>query len=229
MSLTANDPHHWGPIPEVMEWLTNRLPRDAKVLEVGPGHAPFKRADAFVDFAPWPIQGIEQDKLFRCDIATEPLPFEDKSFDFIFCRHVLEDMWNPFHLCKEMERVGKAGYIETPSPIAELTRGVDGAAPPYRGYHHHRWVIWNHDGTLKFVSKYPVIEYLDIPQTSETLLKSERYWNTYLLWDDVIPVNHLQSPLDFDIPRDYRMVLWQAVGDCRNSTWDFFSRFKKAA
>src|SRR5882672_7035798 len=148
MPLTTTDPHHWAPIPAVVDWLTNRLPPEAKVLEIGPGHAPFFRADTFVDFAPWPIQGVAPEKLVKCDIATEPLPFEDKSYDFIYCRHVLEDMWNPFHLSKEMERVGKAGYIETPSPIAELCRGVDGGAPPYRGYHHHRWVVWNQAGEL---------------------------------------------------------------------------------
>jgi hypothetical protein len=63
----------------------------------------------------------------------------------------MEDMGNPFLLIKEMERVAKAGYIETPSPIAEMGRGVDGSSPPFRGYHHHRFVVWVHEGELRFV------------------------------------------------------------------------------
>lgn len=224
MSLTTADPHHWAPIPAIVDWLTNRLPPEAKVLEIGPGHAPFYRANEFVDFNPGMIVGIPNDKIHNCDIATEPLPFQDKSFDFIYCRHTLEDMWNPFHLCKEMERVGRAGYIETPSPIAELCRGVDGGAPPYRGYHHHRWVVWAAADELCFVSKYPIIEYIDIDDMlvighdnhewlSENLLRSAigRYWNTYYLWDNSIHVRHWQSPLDYDIPREYRSLLMRAA------------------
>lgn len=230
MPLTAADPHHWAPIPAVVEWLTSRLAPDARVLEIGPGHAPFFRADTFVDFAPWPIQGVAPEKLIKCDIATEPLPFEDKSFDFVYARHVLEDMWNPFHLCKEMERVAKAGYIETPSPIAELCRGVDGGAPPYRGYHHHRWVVWNDRETLRFVSKYPVIEYLDIDESRLVpLLRHPQYWNTYLLWVDHIAACQLQSPLDYDIPRDYRGLLMKAAECSIDSTSALFQQFEAKA
>jgi hypothetical protein len=228
--LTAADPHHWAPIPAVVDWLTNRLAPDARVLEIGPGHAPFFRADTFVDFAPWPIAGVAPEKLIKCDLANEPLPFPDKSFDFIYCRHTLEDMYNPFPLCKEMERVGKAGYIETPSPIAELCRGVDGGAPPYRGYHHHRFVIWAagliENDELRFISKYPLIEYIDIPESEcERLLRmGPRYWNTYYLWEDRIRVNHLQSPLNYDIPSGYRPLLMNALSRSADATNKFYSR-----
>lgn len=226
MPLTAADPHHWAPIPAVVDWLTNRLPPEANVLEIGPGHAPFFRADTFVDFAPWPIQGIAPEKLVKCDIATEPLPFEDKSFDFIYCRHVLEDMWNPFHLCKEMERVGKTGYIETPSPIAELCRGIDGGAPAYRGYHHHRWVVWAHRNGISFISKYPIIEYLDIDEAllEAMLREGPHYWNTYYPWEGSSRARHIQSPLDYDIPKEYRRLLLEAVGLSREATRELWAQ-----
>lgn len=226
MPLTAADPHHWSPIPAVVDWLTNRLSPDARVLEIGPGHAPFFRADTFVDFAPWPIKGVPAEKLVKCDIATESLPFADKSFDFIYCRHVLEDMWNPFHLCREMERVGKAGYIETPSPIAELTRGVDGPPsnpPQWRGYHHHRWVVWVSGDILTFISKYPIIEYLPIDDGPlAASLREPRYWNTFYLWNDRIRLKHEQSPVDYDIPRDYAALLWNAAGCSGMATREFW-------
>src|SRR5215467_9169764 len=212
MPLTVSDPHHWGPVPEVVDWLTSRLADVDAVLEIGPGHCPFKRADTFVDFAPWPIPGVDPAKLVKCDIATEPLPFPDKSFNFVYCRHVLEDMWNPFHLIKEMERVGRSGYIETPSPIAELCRGVDGGSPPWRGYNHHRYVVWVHQGELRFVSKYPLIEYLpEIMGVDRLLREGPIYWNTYFLWQDVIPFTHRQNPTHFVLPQDYAPELAQAI------------------
>src|SRR5215467_7212946 len=230
MPLTVSDPHHWGPVPEVVDWLTSRLADVDAVLEIGPGHCPFKRADTFVDFAPWPIPGVDPAKLVKCDIATEPLPFPDKSFNFVYCRHVLEDMWNPFHLCKEMERVAKAGYIETPSPIAELCRGVDGGAPPYRGYHHHRWVVWATAADLRFVTKYPVVEYLGIDgDRLASLLRHPRYWNTYYLWEDSIDVRHMQSPLHYNIPTQYTGLLNGAVQYTLQETSAFFAEIEQKA
>lgn len=224
MTLTASDPHHWAPIPHVVAWLADRLPDGAKVLEIGPGHARFPRAETFVDFVDLP--GIPPDRMVKCDLANEPLPFADKSYDFVYCRHMLEDMYNPFAVCAEMERVGKAGYIETPSPIAELCRGVDGNAPPYRGYHHHRFIAWAQAGELRFLSKYPLVEYLQFDDAGlAKLLRSDpKYWNTYHLWTDRINVKHRQSPLDFDIPSDYRPLLCGAIAQSRASGDAFFAQ-----
>lgn len=210
VGLSKDDPHYWHPIPEVVDWLCARLPAGARVLEIGPGSVPFARADAFVDFVDVP--GIPVDKLTKCDVANERLPFEDKSFDFVVCRHMLEDMFNPFPVCAEMSRIAHAGYIETPSPLAEMGRGVDGGAPPYRGYHHHRFVVWVDGAELKFVSKYPAVEYaaLDDEKLKAVLKSSARYWNSYYLWSDSVQVKHLQSPLDYDIPTQYSAVLTHA-------------------
>lgn len=231
MTLTTSDKHHWAPIPQVVDWLAKSLPPMARVLEVGPGHAPFPRANTYVDFVDpcdLPISNGDHvpEQAIRCDLATNPLPFPDKSFDFIYCRHMLEDMYNPFLVLSEMERVGKAGYIETPSPIAELCRGVDGGAPAYRGYHHHRFIAWEHACELRFVSKYPLVEYLQFNEPIlERLLRSDaKYWNTYYLWKDKINFRHRQSPLDFDIPRDYQPMLASAVDQSKASTDEFFAQ-----
>ena len=47
-------------------------------------------------------------------------PFPDKTFDFVVCSHLLEDVRDPITVCRELCRVGKAGYIETPSRIREI-------------------------------------------------------------------------------------------------------------
>lgn len=212
--LTDADPHHWHPNPKILEWLSAQIPTSAKVLEIGPGDLPFARATHFVDFVDRDIAAGP-----TCDLSCEPLPFPDKSFDFIYCRHVLEDMYNPFLLCREMERVGRAGYIETPSPIAEMCRGVDGGSPYYRGYHHHRYMVWKHFNDLCFLAKYPIVEYipivgylaLDEQSIVARLRSNSRYWNTYCMWSDRINVRHIQNTLDYDLPRDYPRVVHEAM------------------
>lgn len=209
MALTQSSTKFWAPNQRVLDYLTNVvIPKDARVLDIGPGHAPFKRADVAVDFVDVP--GVSN--LVKCDLANEPLPFKDKEFDFVYARHILEDMYNPFTLIKEMQRVGKAGYIECPSPMAELCRGVDGGSPPFYGYHHHRWIVWVFGRELRFISKYPFVEYLRFEAGKfEGLLGQDRYWNSYYLWENEIDVVHLQSPLDFNIPRDYALFLQEAA------------------
>ncbi len=229
MTLTASDPHHWPPIQQVVDHIAASIPDGATVLEIGPGTKPFERATAFVDFAD--VQAYTKRPVFKVDITSERLPFEDKSFDFVYCRHVLEDSWNPFAICAEMSRVGKRGYIETPSPFAELCRGVDDNAPPYRGYHHHRYIIWSNGTHLKFVSKYPLIEYLGCPDTKlgDMLREGPKYWNTYFPWEGSIRLRHVQSPADFNVGVNYVGVLGEAISEAHRVTDEYWHGMAGAA
>jgi methyltransferase family protein len=209
--LTEDDRKHWHPLPSFFEWLAKQIPAKARVLDVGAGILPFPRANVLVDAAdPDALPGQE---VVKCDFARNPLPFPDKSFDFVYCRHVLEDMHDPFSLCREMERVGKAGYIETPSPLAEMCRGVDGTSPPWRGYYHHHWIIWEYEGELRFVTKYPITEYVNFEgcNLADKLRASPIYWNTHLLWKERIKISHRQTPVDFHIMKDYGPMLASAI------------------
>lgn len=210
-ALTESDKKFWPPIEPLVKWLANKIPDGAKVLEIGPGFVPFPKANMHVDYRDPP--NIPADKKVNVDFSVKPLPFPDKSFDFVYCRHVLEDMYDPFHLIVEMQRVGKSGYIETPSPFAELCRGVDGSSPPFRGYHHHRYIIWVHEGELRFISKYPLIEYIRFTEEDITkaLRQGAKFWNTYFLWDDKINFKHLESGPDYVITRDYAAILKSAM------------------
>lgn len=221
MALTQDSKKFWAPVQSVVDYISNVViaPKD-RVLEVGPGHAPLKRANVSVDFAEVP----SVKNLIKCDIVNEKMPFKDKEFDFCYARHVLEDSFDPFSICREMSRVAKRGYIEVPSPMAELGRGVDGGSPPFRGYHHHRYIGWVFGKELRMISKYPFVEYCKFPEEQiDQLLQQERYWNSYYLWEDRINVVHRQSPLDYNIPRDYALVLGEAIERSRESTDIFFS------
>jgi len=225
--LTESDKKHWHPPAALMDWLTRRIAPEARVIDVGAGYLPFPRANVLADIVE--PQGKRPDQKFvRCDVGAERLPFPDKHFDFVFCRHMLEDMADPFSALAEIARIGKSGYIETPSPIAELCRGVDGGSPPWRGYNHHRYVVWVHQGELRFVSKYPLVEYLPEMDVAGLLRQGPVYWNTYLLWSDTIRVAHRQNPTHFVLPQDYAPELAQAIAQSKASSDDFWAPIPRA-
>jgi len=94
----------------------------AIVLDVGSGDNPHPRSDVLLDR----LTGSEHrsgtpmliDRPAVIGDATK-LPFKDKSFDFVIASHILEHMPNPEIFIAELQRVGKAGYIETPNFICE--------------------------------------------------------------------------------------------------------------
>jgi len=110
-----------------------------KVLDIGSGADPFPYATHLVDKFPGETShrvgdAIIDDRPFiKADIVN--LPFEDKYFDFTYCSHVLEHVDNPFLACKEIMRVSKAGYIETPSKTSDIMFNFT------RLKNHHKWFV----------------------------------------------------------------------------------------
>ena len=213
LQLTDRDTKFWAPDQNVIDVICSKLAPDAKVLEIGPGLAPFPRANVSVDLKDFGKVHTE-----RMDLNEMLLPYGDKEFDFVYARHVLEDMYNPFLLCLEMSRVAKAGYLETPSPLAEFCRGVDGGSPPWRGYNHHRYIVWPKNGVLQFIGKFPCIEYVGMKPAEEwdymvALSKGSDAWNTRFYWEGQIKYKHWQCPQDFLLPTDYQRMITMAITD----------------
>ena len=50
---------------------------------------------------------------------VEKLPFKDNAFDFVIAAHVLEHTSDPASFLSELQRVARAGYIETPDAFME--------------------------------------------------------------------------------------------------------------
>lgn len=134
---------------ESLRVLLQRSP-NARILDVGGWCAPCRYATHIVDIMPFaPLQRsrgygdcelrVTAETYHQVDICADPFPFPDKSFDFVICRHTLEDIRDPIAVCREMNRVGRAGYIETPSRVYESTKGVE--RPWWCGHYHHRWLI----------------------------------------------------------------------------------------
>jgi len=148
--------------------LLNAIPRDAKVVDVGGGAAPFPRADYVIDAIPYEKLGTGSDGNIHEKLGIEPRysaerwiqtdlcdrrpwPIADKSFDFAICSHLLEDIRDPIWVCSELRRIAKAGYIESPSRVVEQSKGVEN--PRHAGYFHHRWLITRSRKGLEFRHK----------------------------------------------------------------------------
>lgn len=120
-----------------------------KVLEVGGGHDPHPRSNTVVDKYPGDLNRhrcgdlklYAHQKFIEAD--GEALPFEDKSFDYSICSHVLEHVAHPDRFLGEQTRVSKMGYMETPSLIGEYIMPKQS----------HKWVILEIDNKLVLYDK----------------------------------------------------------------------------
>ena len=102
---------------------------------------------------------------------------------------------NPDFALSEFFRVSKfGGYIETPSPLIEITKNVDANEQSYKycGYIHHRYIVWSNiqKNEIYFLPKYSCIldNMLVITDESNKYLYNlinnyPVYWNNYFLYD----------------------------------------------
>lgn len=119
---------------------------NALVLEVGSGGSPYFRANVLVD-----AYAQTRERHWAPFVTDRPsvlgfgenLPFKDKSFDFVIASHVLEHSANPKKFLEELQRVAKAGYIETPDAFMERINP----------YWDHRSEVTVRDGTLVIKKK----------------------------------------------------------------------------
>lgn len=119
-----------------------------KVLEIGPGHNPTYRANVIVEkFIDTNYHRCGDVKVYDHQIfihaSGEKLPFEDKEFDYVICNQVLEHVEDPISFVKELSRVAKRGYIETPSLIGEFLFPKES----------HKWIILELKGKLVMCEK----------------------------------------------------------------------------
>ena len=137
----------------------SNLSKNDIVMDIGSGDRPHPRAnillERFIDDSSQrggPVV-TEGRPLVIGDITS--LPFLHGSIDYIICSHVLEHMESFGQLEKalsELMRVGRRGYIETPSATFEKLLGA-----PY-----HHWYVRREGGRIIFRRKREYAEYEDL-------------------------------------------------------------------
>lgn len=119
---------------------------DWKVLDVGSGHQPNRRANVIIDkYTGDTIHRttakleMPDDKYFVLGDALVS-PFADKEFDCVIASHIGEHVDDPVRFCNELQRISKSGYIETPGPITEILLPANS----------HKWVVRKNGNGLVF-------------------------------------------------------------------------------
>ena len=141
------------------------------VLDVGAGGNPYPRSDVLMDR----LTGSEHrcgesmliDRLAVFGDASK-MPFKDKAFDFVIASHILEHMADPETFLKELQRIGKAGYIETPNAIFERLHP----------YNIHCLEIIENNGVLHIHKKHGPVE--DAFLGTKKLLEDNSIWGKYM-------------------------------------------------
>lgn len=131
-----------------------------RVLEIGPGHNPFSGVTHLLerDVSEGRERGgnaliVPTSAKLIVGEATY-LPFAKGAFDFVYASHVLEHVEDPGQACQEIMRVGRGGYIETPSPFLEQGLALGDESSPTHWF--HRWFVFSPSpGWLAFEPKSP--------------------------------------------------------------------------
>jgi SAM-dependent methyltransferase len=130
------------------------IPAGARVLEIGSGARPHPQATHLADLLPADASQREGRVLVvdgRPFTAADgqALPFRAGAFDYCICCHVLEHADDPARMISEMQRVARAGYIETPTELRDWLCAV----PPYTEI--HRWFVNRVSDELVLTRKTP--------------------------------------------------------------------------
>ena len=169
------------------------IPSKGLVLDLGSGQDPHPRANILCDR--FVIDSSERacggglliDRPIVLADATAT-PFPDRAFDFVFCSHLLEHMDDPALLLNELQRISKAGYIETPSKIYEKLWGWD----------FHKWFVSVENKRLILETKPRVVFDDDLHRWWGRQIEREDVWRfviprltdlgliTRLVWTDEI-------------------------------------------
>lgn len=138
------------------------------VLDVGSGGRPYPRSDVLLDRLTGAEHRCGEDMMIDGRAAVfgdaKKMPFKDKAFDFVIASHILEHISEPEVFIKELQRVGRAGYIETPNALFE------------RLYPHpiHCLEVVSIDGTLRIHKKVQGVE--DVFLGMQRILKDDPAW-----------------------------------------------------
>jgi hypothetical protein len=132
-----------------------QLPDNSIIADIGYGIDPVKGATYYIDRdqgespdrAGERAAYVTPEKFIQADVENG-IPLPDHSCDFVVASHIIEHLENPVAFCKELSRIGKAGYIETPGLIQELRHNLEV----------HKWFVTKYGDTLILIRKGGVLK-----------------------------------------------------------------------
>lgn len=168
-----------------------------RVLDIGSGAYPFPHAsvlmDHYVETTAHRTEAlVTNGKPFLLS-DVHALPFPDHSFDFVYCSHLLEHVGDPIRACSEIMRIGRRGFVETPTYAKDaLFAWADGM---------HKWHVVSIADVLVFF-EYSKRQLQGVRSKVWRNIISDRYYhplqklffenqdsfNTMLLWNGAFKV-----------------------------------------
>lgn len=109
-------------------------------------------------------------------------------WDYAICTHTLEDINNPYYVCKMLEKIANAGLIVVPSKYREFSR-----FNPFRGFIHHRWIYDIIDG--KFTG-FPKINYIE-DKIFEEVNRGEFFEELIIEWEGSIDMKLINDGMPY--------------------------------
>lgn len=183
--------------------ITIRIPSNALVLEVGSGGNPYPRSNVLCDAYEVTRERHWEDMVHdRPTILSfgENLPFKDQAFDYVIAAHVLEHTPFPEKFLGELQRVSRAGFIETPDAFMERIN-------PYKD---HRLEVTVRDDTLYIRKKPAWISDTDLVElyekrakiiiACETIPRHAAAFHMRYFWKDAINFKVVNPEVDANWP-----------------------------
>lgn len=127
-----------------------------RVLEIGAAYNPQfdDLVDTYMDIRP--VRSNHPTLLGDINLPEVWEKTQNQIWDFVICTHVLEDIRDPAFVLVQMMRHARAGFIAVPNKHTEFASVESWFYP---GYSHHRWIFTVQNQKLRFIAKWPMINY----------------------------------------------------------------------
>ena len=168
------------------KWL--RQNSQLKILDLGCSNVNFwPEANHFADIHDYENDFKTKNLKFSKIEPDKKLPFKDKEFDYVVCAHVIEHVNDPIFFKKEIERIGKSGYIELPTRLNDnMVFGCDEEI-----FGHKWWFEFDDDNNkLVFSKKINAIDQFvsvgsifDLTEIFDDSFIIQTYWNESIEMD----------------------------------------------
>ncbi len=188
------------------------VPEKGVILDLASGHNPFPKAtilsDRYLEITAHRRQEITLDGRPFVMLDIHHLPFRSKSADYIYCSHVIEHVDDPELVCRELMRVGKAGYIETPTLMKDalFAWAKDLSHKWYLVQFGNRLVFFEYDrrrieGVRSSIWERTVLSDYHHPN-QDLFYPNQDLFNTVLEWQDHFDVTifRLNQPQPISLP-----------------------------
>lgn len=147
----------------------NRM--SGSVLDLGGGQQPLPTATTIVDFVARPKTSVEFILGDLCD-GDFYISLSNRVFDWVYCNHVLEDLYDPFVALKNIPKIARCGLIGIPHWTREVT--VQSNRDDWEhicGWPHHFWLVGINrgDGALEFFPKQCWLVYGERPYVTANI------------------------------------------------------------